>query len=391
MMIILVDINKCSGCSACVNVCPFNCINMEEDHEGFQYPKVDKTKCKQCGLCQKVCPIINKQLSNYNPVLNTYACINNNEGERLSSSSGGVFSLLAKAILNQKGIVYGVAMTKDCYGAEFVRVGDIHQLYQLKGSKYLQAVVGDAYRRAKSDLDNGLLVLFSGTGCQINGLKNFLKIDYDNLYCIDVICHGVPSPALWRKYVQTYERKYGKLKHVNFRCKDNSWKDFGMKEDSLYISKDRDSFMQMFLNNYCLRPSCYQCVAKAIKMSDMTIADFWGIEKIAPEMDDGKGASLVLIRTKKGICLFNQIISGLTVKEVLYEDGVRGNPSEYKSVKRPVKRDTFFNDMNLLPFEELKRKYLHIFWTMRMKKIARKMVEKIRTKVHGGGGKIVRK
>lgn len=378
---------ECSGCSACANACPLNCISMEADNEGFLYPKIDKIKCKQCGLCEIVCSMLKKQPNSHNSVLNTYACINNNEKERISSSSGGIFSLLAKAILNQKGVVYGVAMTKDCYGAEFVRVDNIKQLHGLRGSKYLQAIVGDAYKRVKVDLDNGVAVLFSGTGCQINGLRSFLKIDYDNLYCIDVVCHGVPSPALWRKYVQTYEQKYGKLKYVNFRCKDDSWIDFGMKEDSFYISKDKDSFMQMFLNNYCLRPSCYKCIAKEIKISDITIADFWGIEKIAPEMSDGKGTSLVLIRTKKGTYLWNQIRSRLKVKEVSYQEGVRGNTSEYKSVKRPIQRDTFFDDMNLLSYEELMHKYLHISLVVNAKKTARRFINRIRTNILRGGGK----
>lgn len=377
---------KCSGCSACANVCPFQCIRMEEDEEGFLYPKVDMSKCRQCGLCEKICPMVNKKLNAYIdiPALNTYACINNDEEERLRSSSGGIFSLLAKCILNQKGAVYGAAMTEDCYGAELIRVDNEKQLYRLRGSKYLQAKVGDSYIKAKLDLDNELPVLFSGTGCQINGLKLFLKKDYDNLFCVDVLCHGAPSPALWKKYVQVYETKYGKLKSVNFRCKEDGWIDFGIKEDSLFISKDKDPYMQMFLNNYCLRPSCYECVAKEIKMADMTIADFWGIENILPEMNDGKGTSLVLIRSAKGAHLLKQIKSELKIKEVSYVDGVKSNQAEYKSAIRPVQRDMFFEDMNSLSFEELKHKYLHISLIARIKKIVRLIVYRTRTNIRGG-------
>lgn len=332
---------ECCGCASCANICPFKCISMEEDKEGFLYPKVNIEQCKECGLCENVCPILNRQVSINKPIPHTFACINNNEEERLCSSSGGVFSLLAKCIIEQNGVVYGVGMTEDCYSAKFIRVDNTKQLYLLRGSKYLQAKTGNTYIKVKSDLDKGLLVLFSGTGCQINGLRLYLKRDYENLLCVDVICHGTPSPALWRKYVQFYEKKYGKLHSVNFRCKDNGWDDFGMKEDSLYISKDIDPYMQMFLKNYSLRPSCYECTAKEIKMSDMTIADFWGIENIAPDMDDHKGTSLVLTRTEKGARLFGQIMEKMQIKEVSYRDGVRGNPSEYKSVDRPVQRDTF--------------------------------------------------
>lgn len=171
-----------------------------------------------------------------------------------------------------------------------------------------------------------------------------------------------------REYAQYQEKKSGgKLKGINFRCKDESWTDFGMKEvlknipeDSvkkLYISKDKDSYMQMFLRDYCLRPSCYECAAKKEKMSDLTVADFWGIKEAAPEMNDGLGTSLVLIRTKKGQEIFNYISCKMKLKEVTYEAGVKGNPAEYKSCARPSQRDTFFDDMHTMSFEELGGKY----------------------------------
>lgn len=281
-----------------------------------------------------------------------YACYNKNKDVRLSSSSGAVFSSLAEYVLNREGIVYGVAMSEDCYSAEFIAVTDRSGLTKLRGSKYLQAKVGDTFKKVKIELQTGKLVLFTGTGCQVNGLKKFLGKDYDNLICMDVICHGAPSPALWKKYAEYQEKKNcGKLKGINFRCKDDSWTDFGMKEvladipqgkaKQLYISKDIDPYMQMFLRDYCLRPSCYECAAKKEKMSDLTVADFWGIKEAAPEMNDGLGTSLVLIRTKKGQEIFNDISCEMKLKEVTYEAGVKGNPAEYKSCERPSRRDTF--------------------------------------------------
>lgn len=330
----------------------------------------------------------------------TYACYSLDQNTRLSSSSGAVFSLLAENALSKQGVVYGVAMSEDCYTAEFARVTDAAEFVRLRGSKYLQAKVGKTYQQVKADLLAGRYVLFSGTGCQVNGLKNFLSRDYDNLLCVDVICHGAPSPALWRKYAAYQEQvNGGKLKNINFRCKDDSWVDFGMKEaladipqdklKKLYIPKDEDPYMQMFLRDYCLRPSCYECMAKNVKMSDLTIADFWGIDDVAPEMNDGKGTSLVLIRTEKGKQMFEMIGSGLKKEEVSYEDGVKGNPAEYRSCGRPPQRDAFFDDMKALEFAELEKKYVAPPEPPLGEKICREISSGIRTllKIIGGGKK----
>ena len=340
-----------------------------------------------------------------NENIKAYACYNTNEEQRRKSSSGGLFSVLAEywldfgekvdkvradgdlCCLEKPNVVYGVAMTKDCYGAEYIRVTDKMGLGKLRGSKYLQTIVGDIFRNVKSDLEEGRKVLFSGTGCVINGLKNFLQKEYDNLFCIDVICHGVPSPALWEKYAKHQERKYGKLLDINFRCKDHSWKDFGMKENQVFISKDRDSFMQMFLRDYCLRPSCYECKAKSIRKSDLTIADFWGIEHIAPEMNDGKGTSLVVIRTPKGGEIFSKLKHCLQLKEVTYAGAVKYNPAEYKSAKRPEQRDYFFIDMWNMQYDELEKKYASPLPLPMIKRVKRKVktVLKLLLNYIGGG------
>lgn len=296
-------------------------------------------------------------------VLNTYAAYSTNENIRMSSSSGAIFSLLAKQILDKEGIVYGVAMSQDCKYAEFIRVDNLKDLAKIRGSKYLQAKMGETYQDIKLNLESGLLVLFSGTGCQVNGLKGYLGKEYRNLYCVDVICHGVPSPKLWKQYVQYVETETNaKLIDVNFRCKDNSWLDFGIKRinanhKAMYVSKDKDPYMLMFLRDYCLRPSCYECVAKQYKLSDLTIADFWGINNVLPEMNDGKGVSIVIVRSEKGQELFNAIGVDIIFKEVSYEDGVTWNQAEYNSAIRPEERNHFFKDMSIMNFEELKKKY----------------------------------
>lgn len=345
---------------------------------------------------------------NKSKVLSTYAAYSLDYEERLNSSSGGIFSLLAKVILADGGAVYGVAMSSDCRSAEFIRVTDEAELYRLRTSKYLQAHVGMTFKWVKQDLEDGVTVLFTGTGCQVNGLIDFLEAGkgtnavrekYPNLYCMDVICHGVPSPALWREYVEYIEEQNNaKLVGVNFRCKDNSWTDFGMKEQQkgygcdknvykeVFISKSQDPYMLMFLRNYCLRPSCYECKAKEVKLADITLADFWGIQKIDRTMSDGKGTSLILVRTLKGAGLFDKVAGNIKIKEVSYLEGIEHNPAEYKSVMKPSSRDIFFTDMTNMTFEELKGKY-GIPTPVSLKRKIKSGIKKvlIKAKIIGGG------
>lgn len=294
-------------------------------------------------------------------ILSAWASYNKNDNVRYNSSSGGIFSLIAENVINSGGVVYGVAMDEDCYGCSFKRVTTVEELSSLRGSKYLQAKVGDTYKQVRTDLQNGIIVLFSGVGCQINGLNCFLNKHYDNLLYIDVVCHGTPSPKIWNMYVKDIESHHGKVKSVSFRDKQNSWEDFGMKEkagnDSLFYSKDDDTYMRFFLRNYDLRPSCYNCRAKTYKTSDITLADFWGINNVDPSMNDGHGTSLILVRTEKGKAILDKIENDLILKAVTYEDGVRNNPAEYSSVAKPEQRNTLFFDAEILSFPDLVKKY----------------------------------
>ena len=295
-------------------------------------------------------------------VINTYAAYINDYDLRMNSSSGGIFTEIAEHILGKGGIVYGVSMSSDCRQAFFKRIDDIKDLGYLRGSKYLQALVGDTYKAVKKDLEQGLLVLFTGVGCQINGLKCFLGKEFDNLICVDVVCHGAPSQKLWGIYVDALEKKYsGQLISVNFRCKNEGWKNFGVEENTscktIFTPKGRNPYMLMFLDNYCLRPSCYECTAKQYKLSDISLADFWGIEKIQPEMNDGNGVSLVITRTTRGDKLLSELLPKMKVAKVAYEDAVKENIAEFRSVTRPTGRDTFFTDLDKLTFEKVKKKY----------------------------------
>lgn len=283
--------------------------------------------------------------------MKTYAAYYNDDS-RLSSSSGGLFSLLSSKF----DVIYGVAMTLDCQEAEFRRIDD-GDISPLRGSKYLQAKVGKTFQLVKADLVQGKKVLFTGTICQVNGLKAYLQKEYSNLLTVDVVCHGVPAPAYWKKYID------GKrIESVNFRSKEGGWTNYtyGMKLNDKYIPYTDNKYMTLYIKNLVSRPSCYECVCKANKCSDITLGDFWGIEKLLPDMDDNKGTSLVIVRTAQGQLLFDSIQDDLNWKEVSYEDGVKQNPSEYESPAKPKNRDQFISDMKHMTFEELYSKYTHV-------------------------------
>lgn len=306
--------------------------------------------------------------------LKTIACSAKDDSLRLNSSSGGLFSLIANIILAEGGIVYGTAMSGDCKKAEIIRVDNYSDLQFLRGSKYLQAKVGNAYNKVRSDLEKGYTVLFTGTPCQVNGLKLFLDKEYENLLCMDVICHGVPSPKLWETHVEYIEKTQKcKVRSVNFRCKDINWKNFGLKTGLsnhryLYNHKSNDAYMQLFLNNYCLRPSCYSCVAKKRNLSDLTVGDFWGADLYAPEMNDGLGTSIVFVRSRRGVLLFEKIIKQVKCKDIPYEIAIKDNKAEYESVDKPLQRDTFFKDFAEMNYRELYLKYLYNTPKRRVKK-----------------------
>ena len=386
----IISKTKCCGCEACVNACPKNCISMKVDAEGFEYPSVDKTLCINCGLCEKVCPF-NKQEPLRCKKPKTYAVKIKDDTVRILSSSGGIFSILASEVLGRDGVVYGVALSDDLKKALHFRVDNTEDLYKLRGSKYLQSKTGIIFNQVKSDLDNNKQVLFSGVPCQINGLKFFLRKEYENLLTVEVICHGVPSPALWAKYFDYLETKYNaKIHKVNFREKRNGWKTFGLTEDgdniSQYLNQHQDPYMQMFLRNYCLRPSCYDCVAKKLEsMADLTLADFWGIQNVAPEMDDDKGTSLVLVQTHKGEKFLDSLKNQFVSKKVDFETGIKSNVSYWKSCEKPTQRNTFFVDMENMSFEELQDKYCKPIKVSFFRKVIRKFKTILKRVIRRGG------
>ena len=358
----MIKINKqsCCGCSSCMNICPQNAIKMIANNEGFLYPVVDKTECVECGLCEKVCPFEYEKIDS--DAISSFAAVSKDNHQRMASSSGGIFSVLAKYIIKNNGFVYGAALSSDCFELNIERVDNEDEICKLMGSKYIQANMGYVYRDVKKQLDVGALVLYTGTPCQINGLKLYLNRDYTNLYCVDIICHGVPSQLLWKKYLQSISKRFHMpIRSVSFRCKVSNWHDYEIKfytkSSDVYISKDVDFYLQTFFDNNCLRESCYECKAKKNRFSDITLGDFWGIEKVLPEFTDGYGTSAIIVRTEHGMDLFNLISNDIKYHAVQYGDIVKWNSAECKSVCRPIQRDTFYEDLVRMNLSKVNRKY----------------------------------
>ncbi|MGN0202621.1 MAG: Coenzyme F420 hydrogenase/dehydrogenase, beta subunit C-terminal domain [Candidatus Cryptobacteroides sp.] len=343
-MVNITDKKNCCGCSACAQKCPKRCISMREDPEGFLYPEIDKDRCIGCGLCESVCPELNQGVPK-KPSL-VYAAKAKDDRIREASSSGGVFSLLAETVLEEGGVIFGSAFN-DRWEAEHIFVEDKESLPGLRGSKYMQSVVGQTFSQAKDFLDKGWQVLFSGTPCQIAGLKNYLGKDYDNLLAVDVICHGATSPKVWRLYLDELARKKcGCVSDVSFRDKTSGWKQYSISICGEKGIEHREHFadnvfFRLFLENVILRPSCYDCPAKSGKSgSDITLGDFWGIDKLMPEFDDDKGCSVVSVNTDAGRRALDKL--EMVALEVPAEEAFKHNPSFHSSVRPHVNRNWFF-------------------------------------------------
>lgn len=347
-MIKIQDKTLCCGCSACAMKCPKHCISMQSDSEGFLYPIVNETDCIDCGLCEKVC----HELHPYDErkPINVYAAFNKDEQVRMNSSSGGIFYLLAEKIIEEGGVVFGARFDNEWQVIiDFAETIDGIKLFM--GSKYVQARTATSYIDAEAFLKQGRKVLYTGTPCQIAGLHHFLRKDYFNLITCDCVCHGAPSPKIWMRYLKEISLiTGGRIDNVNFRNKDNSWSKFntsiqtnqnGFKVVLKQYHRD-NAYMKAFYMNIILRPSCYFCMAKnGRSKSDITIADYWGIQHSHPEMFDNKGTSLIFINTDRGINALDK--DRIIWKETLYSDAATiYNPGISCIIKPHPKRDFFF-------------------------------------------------
>lgn len=350
---------QCCGCNACVQICPVHCISRQIDREGFMYPLVDSTRCLQCGLCEKVCPMLHPAAQR--EPLEVKAVHSLEETTRLQSSSGGLFTELARWVLQQGGVVFG-ALFADQWMVEHSYAETEKRLEAFRGSKYVQSNIGQSFQEIRYFLKQGRWVLFSGTSCQVSALHHFLQFESDRLLTVDVVCHGVLSAKVWQTYLKELSNNaVSTITQIQFRNKQKGWKNYSFlcEWDKGRIQEPfkKNLYMKAYLSDSLLRPSCYQCPCKSFaSASDMTLADYWGVQELQAELDDDKGVGLVFIHSER----IAQIIEGLplAIKPVSasMEDLLRYNPSIGRSVDAPIsiKRILFYRLLDCrVPFSLL--------------------------------------
>ena len=348
---------KCTGCTACASICPQNAIIMEKDNEGFMYPVIQKDKCIDCGLCKKKCPVLST--INNDSINQCYVAYNKNNDDKLKSSSGGIFTLFANFILDNDGIVIGAAFDEK-HKLKHIAISKKEELDKLKGSKYLQSDLNNIFKYVKDNIKEKK-ILFVGTPCQVAGLKAIVK--NNNLLTIDLICHGVPSPKLFEKYIQELEQTNNdKLVNYNFRDKSTGWDTYSStvifkNNIKTELSKDND-YMKIFLSDVALRESCYNCNFKlGNKYSDITLGDFWEVQKYYPDMYNKEGVSAIIINTKQGQNIFDKIRNDIIYKDCKLQEILEGNPSLKTSSKRNKKRKNFFENVEKKDIKTLSKEY----------------------------------
>jgi coenzyme F420-reducing hydrogenase beta subunit len=363
----MISVNKikeeCCGCTACEHICPAKAIKMFPDQEGFLYPVIKQEICIDCGLCRKVCPFqseidVDDKLDE--PLV--YAVKHKDYEVRMHSASGGAYTEISNIILNKSGSVYGVKFD-DNFKVVHSKATNTDERNKFRGSKYIQSDLGSVFVQIKKDLDSDQKVLFTGTGCQAAGLRKFLKDTKTNtnlLIINDIVCHGVPSPLLWDEYLKFIQMN-NKLMSYTFRCKKKGWHGYNIKAEyengkSVINSSTLRIYAILFSSNLALRPSCYNCKFACLnRTSDITIGDFWGIEKTLPGIDDDMGVSLVLVNTSKGKTIFDNIKENLEVWESNTQNCLQ--PNLVRPTKRPEKRDIFWQEYYNNGFEHIAKKY----------------------------------
>jgi coenzyme F420-reducing hydrogenase beta subunit len=373
--------HECSGCKACYNICPKNCIDMIIDEEGFWYPKVNEDKCINCDLCEKVCPEINicsNKKSNKKSIC--LAAWNNDKNKRFDSSSGGIFTSIAEWILSNDGVIFGVGYDS-VFNVIHKETHTIEGLKELRGSKYVQSDINDTYKITREYLKKYKKVLFVGTPCQIAGLYNFLGKDYDELYTCDLVCHGVPSPMVYKKYLDYLKYEYKtEVETISFRNKQHGWKNYSFfirfTDGKFYSKLGKDNnYIIGFLRDYFLRPSCYSCKhKKTTRYGDITLADFWGVGGKYPELDDDKGTSLLLVNSEKGKIIIDSCKDSIFSQPCDLDYAIMNNPCIVKSGKKPKLRENFFEDFNNRDFKYVMKKYMNPPSWIKMKIITIKRI-----------------
>lgn len=375
--------NNCFGCTACANICPKHAISMEYDENGFKYPKVDKDKCINCGLCKRICPANNEVKKNDN--ICVYAAKNKNDNIRRKSTSGGLFTAISNYVLEKKGVVYGSIMNND-FKVVYLRAESKKDIDNMRGSKYVQSDLKETFSSIKKDLEKNLMVLFVGTPCYVQGLKSYLRKEYDNLILCDIVCHGVPSPLIFDEHVN-FINKMGKLKKYTFRDKEIGWRGTNVtieydtkKESNTVVS---DIFSNLYFDGYISRICCSKCKYTSInRVSDITIGDFWEIEKSHNDFNDEKGINLVLINTLKGKKVFENIKDELEYIESSIDKCIQPQ-LKYPSKENKNKKQ-FWNDYEKKGFMYVAKKYTTYGKINSVKKRIKKLVpNKIKQIIRG--------
>lgn len=380
-MINITDKISCCGCSACANVCPKKCIVMEEDSEGFLYPVANETLCIGCGLCEKVCPVINVQKED--PKEQTAYLIQNNDEKVLNeSTSGGAFTGFARTIIENGGVVFGAALDEKLEVCH-ICVQSEEELYRFRNSKYVQSVMGDCFQQARSFLDSGRQVLFSGTPCQIEGLKSFLRKEYDNLYAVDVVCRACPSPLIWRKYKDFRSGGTSDLSGAKFRDKTDYGYDYsqisltdGVKRQ--HYGVESDPYLRAFFGNLSDRPSCYSCsFKKRYRVSDVTIWDCFDVYKFNKEFDDNRGVTRALVHSAKGEYLIDQAKSSCKIRPIDADAAVQGVNEMINSVPGNPERAHFFADAAVMNNNDFFNKWFPDTLKVKAERFVRRTTEKL--------------
>lgn len=361
-----IPVQNCSSCAACANVCARNAVSMQLDAEGFYRPVIDAEKCVQCGACERICPwnkpVENPNVADVSP--KTVAACAKDESVRLQSSSGGIFTVLAERVLDDGGVVVGVAQTSPTRFGHIV-VDNKANLEKLRGSKYVQADVGLVYREVRSLLKAGRKVLFSGTPCQVAGLYAVLgNAASADLFTVDIVCHGTPSVKVFEKYVREMEKTDDSvLDGVNFRDKSEGWSGYALLHrfksgKSVSVHHGRSKYMRLFLSRICQNTSCDDChYRKLPRIADITLGDYWGISKYHPEMNDNKGTSVVLLNTEHGKALFKTVADKVVQCDSMVEYAIAGNPCIVRSSKLHPKRAEFLANLDKYSLDQLIKKY----------------------------------